>query len=72
MYKKTKSIVALVAVALVSTSLFTFAKANDSTVEANKNNTAVTEKNAEQLETEAAAGFVLLWSKDIAGLGGWE
>jgi len=72
MYKKTKSIVALVAVALVSTSLFTFAKANDSTVEANKNNIAVTEKNAEQLETEAAAGFVLLWSKDIAALGGWE
>ncbi|WP_288435819.1 hypothetical protein [uncultured Chryseobacterium sp.] len=72
MYKKTKSVVALVAVALVSTSLFTFAKANDSTVETNKTNIAITEKNAEQLESEAAAGFVLLWSKDIAALGGWE
>lgn len=72
MYKKIKSVVALVVVAFVSTSLFTFAKANDNAVEINKSNIAVTETNAEQVQSEAVPGWVLLWSSNISGLIGWD
>lgn len=69
--KKIKFLFAVVTIFTVSGSLLSFASANDN-VAIDTNGITVTENNANQLEADAAAGWVLLWSKDVAALGGWD